>query len=300
MSVIENAIKMLHAKRAAEAQARDGVFASVRTGTGPARLAEKAFPAAPPARPARVIVIDQVALRSAGLLPPEHQERELAQQYRQIKRPLINKAFGRGVAPIERGNIIMIASAMAGEGKTFISLNLAFSIRLEEDASVLLMDGDVANPRISRLLGVADEKGILDVLQDPSIDVESVILPTDVPGLSLLPAGRRADNATELLASARMTELVTGLAGGSSSRIVLFDSPPLLLTTESHALAQLAGQIVLVVRADQTPQSAVLEAIDKIQEEKSVALILNQSLRAASAGYYYGEGSVSQEGASKA
>lgn len=289
MSVIENAIKMLHAKRAAEAQARDGVFASVRT--GPARRPELGAPTAVPARPARVIVIDQTALRSAGLLPPEHQERELAQQYRQIKRPLVNKAFGRGTARPERGNVIMIASAMAGEGKTFISLNLAFSIRLEEDISVLLMDGDVANPRISRLLGVAEEKGILDVLQDPNLDVESVILPTDVPGLSLLPAGRRADNATELLASTRMSELVARLADRNSSRIVLFDSPPLLLTTESHALAQLAGQVVLVVRADQTPQSAVLEALETMPEEKPIALVLNQSMRHGNSGYYYGGGS---------
>jgi protein-tyrosine kinase len=291
MSVIENAIKRLQASRAgAAAIARDKEHAAAATSGGAARRREVA-PEGNAAAPTRTIVIDQEALRIAGLLPPSHQEREIAQQFRQIKRPLINNALGRGVVPVPQGNLIMVASAMPGEGKTFTSLNLAFSMRLEEDVSVLLVDGDVVNPRISRILGVENEPGLLDVVRDPGVSPGSAILATEVPGLSFLPAGRPDSNATELLASTRMRDVVALLGGHDATRMVLFDSAPLMLTTESQALAQVAGQILLVVRADQTPQHVVLEAIETLHEGKVVSLVLNQSMKQPHAGYYYQYGS---------
>ena len=291
MSVIENAIKKLQASRAgAAAAARNKEHGAAATSGGAARRREVA-PEGNVATPVRTVVINQDALRIAGLLPPSHQEREIAQQFRQIKRPLINSALGRGVAPLPQGNLIMIASAVPGEGKTFTSLNLAFSMRLEEDVSVLLVDGDVVNPRITRILGVENEPGLLDVVRDPGVSPGSAILATDVPGLSFLPAGRPDANATELLASTRMRDVVALLGGQDATRMVLFDSAPLMLTTESQALAQVVGQILVVVRADQTAQHVVLEAIETLHEGKAVSLVLNQSMKQPHAGYYYQYGS---------
>jgi protein-tyrosine kinase len=221
------------------------------------------------------------------MLPPPHQERELAHQFRRIKRPLINNALGRGVAPIAHGNVIVITSAVPGEGKTFTSLNLALSIRLEEDVTVLLVDGDVVNPRISQILGVESEIGLLDVVRDPTIRVESAILSTNVPGLAFLPAGHQDPNATELLASARMYEVVSKLGSDEPARLVLFDSAPLLVTTESEALTHFAGQLLVVVRADETPQHVVFDALESLSQDKSISLVLNQTTRHSHSGYYY-------------
>ena len=291
MSVIENAIKRLQASRGAAAAAAPAAAAEPSAdGAGQPR-ADFTAPEVAPAAPPRTIPVSEDALRAAGLLPPPHQERELAQQFRQIKRPIINRAMGRGVEALPHGNLVMVASAVPGEGKTFISLNLALSTRLEEDVTVLLVDGDVVNPRMSQVLGADSERGLLDLIKDPTISLASLILPTDIPGLSFLPAGRPDDNATELLASARMQQVVAQLAGQDPARLVLFDSAPLLLTTESHALAQLAGQILLVVRAGQTSHHVVLEAIDTLAEDKSVSLVLNQSMRQPNSGYYYQYGS---------
>jgi protein-tyrosine kinase len=291
MSVIENAIKRLQASRAsAAATARGKEHGAAATSGGAARRRELA-PEANAAVPTRTIVINQDALRIAGLLPPTHQERELAQQFRQIKRPVINSALGRGVAPLPQGNLIMVASAVPGEGKTFTSLNLAFSMCLEEDVTVLLVDGDVVNPRITRILGLESEPGLLDVVRDSSVSLGSAILATDVPGLSFLPAGRPDANATELLASTRMRDVAALLSGHDATRLVLFDSAPLLLTTESQALAQVAGQILVVVRADDTAQHTVLEALQSFDEGKAVSLVLNQSMKQPHAGYYYQYGS---------
>lgn len=238
----------------------------------------------------KIVRVDRAALRHEGLMPPEHQERVLADQYRQVKRPIIDNAIGRDAEPLVDGQLVMMASAMPGEGKTFTSVNLAFSIAMEKDVSVLLIDADVAKPHISRIFGVEQEPGLLDVLTDESLDIETVILPTDVPGLMLLPAGKQSEFAAELLSSHRMVETMRRLAARDRRRIALLDSPPLLLTSESRSLAQAVGQIVLVVRAGLTPQQAVLDAIGYLGEGKSIGLVLNQSIAATSAGSYYGYG----------
>ena len=134
---------------------------------------------------------------------------------------------------------------------------------------MVLADADVAKPHISRLFGVDGEPGLLEALQDDRIDIESLILPTDIPKFSVLPAGAPIDTATELLASQRMQSIVTRLATGQDrSRVVIFDSPPLLLTSESRVLAQPMGQVVLVVQAGKTPQHAVQDAIRCLGEHK--------------------------------
>jgi receptor protein-tyrosine kinase len=243
-------------------------------------------PKAPMRTPNKTVHVDRAGLRSSGLLPPEAQERELADQYRAIKRPLIETALNDadGVA----SQLIMTASALPGDGKTFTCINLALSMSLEKDYTVLLVDGDVAKPHISKVFGVDKEPGLLDVLADPNLDIESVILPTDVPRLSLLPAGRHSETATELLASGRMTLVAQQLAARSNRGLVLFDTPPVLLTSEARVLAALAGQVVLVVKAGVTPQQAVKDAIETIGAAKNVRLVLNQAELSGPLGYYYG------------
>ena len=268
----------MQAARQASAQPQSGVSPAARV---------SAVPTLEPPRPARIVHIDRDALRQAELLPPTSQERQLSGEYRQIKRPLIANALGRGVAKLPNGHRIMIASAMPGDGKTFTSINLAMSFALEKDLSVVLVDADVAKAHLSRTFGVHNELGLMDLLRDERLDAESAILPTDVPGLSLLPAGKATENANELLASARMEHVASQISARYPNRIVLFDSPPLLITSEAMALSSVVGQIVLVVRAGVTPQSAVLDAIELLGEGKSIGLVLNQTDEQVRPGYYY-------------
>jgi len=291
MSLVERAIKKLQESRGTAPTAPE-----LPAATAPAPRAAAAR--ADVARPTRVVHIDRARLRDVELVPPPEQERQIAHDYRQIKRPLIANAFGRGVPVVPMGHLVMVTSALPGDGKTFTSVNLALSMALEKDISVLLVDADVAKPHISRILGVDQEPGLLDVLHDASLEIDSVILPTDVPGLSILPAGRASDTATELLASARMQEIGAILDSRDANRMVLFDSPPLLLTSESRALAHSVGQVVIVVRAEYTPQQAVLDAIEKLGANRSISLVLNQSKITTAAYYGYGSaGGLSGAGA---
>jgi exopolysaccharide/PEP-CTERM locus tyrosine autokinase len=239
----------------------------------------------------RTIHIDRDRLQRDGNLPSDKMRRLLLNQFRHIKRPVIKNALGRGREPVPNGQLVMVTSSLPGEGKTFSSLNLALSIAREKDLEVLLIDADAAKSTLSRILDLEEAPGLLNALADDRLDVESLILPTDVQGLSLLPAGQCAeeDVATELLASARMDEIVARIGASSAQRIALFDSPPLLVTNEARVLASLMGQILLVVRAGVTPQQAVLEAIRYVDEDKPLGLVLNQSMGHAP-GSYYGYG----------
>ena len=239
----------------------------------------------------RVIHVGRDRLQAEGLLPSGKMERLVSNQFRHIKRPVIKNALGRGAELVPNGHLVMVTSSLPGEGKTFSSLNLALSIAREKDLEVVLIDADVAKATVSRIFALQEAPGLLNALADDLLDVESLILPTDVKGLSLLPAGQCAeeDIATELLASTRMDEVAARIGARSAHRIALFDSPPLLVTNEARVLASLMGQILLVVRAGVTPQQAVLEAIRYVDEEKPLGLVLNQS-KGHSPGSYYGYG----------
>ena len=275
MSIIERALKRLQTESTSSPHRR--VFG---------RVVEPA----PQSAARRVIAIDQEALRQAGLLAPKHQEREIASQYRQIKRPLISAAMGRGQESAPRGRLIMVASALSGEGKTFTAINLAFSMAMEEDLRVVLVDADLAKPQISKMFGVDAEQGLLDAVIDPAVELEELILPTDVPKLFLLPSGTRSGRATELLASDRMIEAMNLLQQRDPGRIFIFDSSPLLLTTEAPALAHVAGQVVVVVRAESTEYHVLLDALSRLPEGISPSLVLNQSTLKNMGYYYYGYG----------
>jgi len=240
----------------------------------------------------RRVLVNRDAMRAAGLLAPENLERRTSEEYRHIKRPLLQAASAPG------GNVIMVGSAFSGDGKSFTCVNLAMSMSLERDWHVLLVDCDVIKPQISRLFGVGDEPGLIEALNDETLDLDELIIDTDVPGLSVLPSGRRDDSATELLASARMQDVIEQLATGATNRILLFDSPPLLQTSEANVLASFMGQVVLVVAANRTPQAAVLEAVDRIGGSDKVKLVLNMAERGRM-GHYYGYGyyeSVAKQG----
>jgi protein-tyrosine kinase len=246
--------------------------------------------------PRQTVRIDIQSLRRQRLLPPPEQERELAAQYRHIKRPLIAKGTGRGISRVPRGNAIMLTSALPGEGKSFTAINLALSMALEQELRVLLVDADVARPRLSRELGIDKHPGFIDALRDGSTDIESLVVDTDIPTLSVLSSGSRSDTATELMAGPRMTEIVRLLCERDPDRVVLFDSPPILPTTEARILAQAVGQVVVMVRASRTPQEALFEALHLIGQRDEVSLMLTHAERSGAGAYYYGNYTYSDYG----
>jgi protein-tyrosine kinase len=229
------------------------------------------------------------AIKVRGFVTPDGEQSQIGQEFRLIKRPLLINAFGRGAPATRNGKRVMVSSAFPGEGKSFCAINLAISIAAEKDFKVILIDADVARPSIPRELGFECQGGLMDLLIDPNKNVVDYVMPTNVKNLSILSAGKRHKQATEFLASASMTKLLDDLSKSYPDSILVFDSPPLLVTTESQVLASYMGQVVLVVEAGRTPRETVNEALASIESNDIIGLVLNKSQNiSAGSNYQYG------------
>ena len=223
------------------------------------------------------------------LVPGSNLGRDIQDDYRRIKRPLVSNACGRDKLMVDRGNLILVTSSVPGEGKTYTSVNLALSISQEMDNTVLLVDCDVAKQGVSRMLGLENVTGLVDVLESDDLTIGDVLLQTDIPNFRVVSAGKQNEYITELLASQRMSALVNEIASRYTDRIIIFDGPPLLPTPQTQVLAKLVGQVVFVIEAGKTPQSLVEEALKMIPEEQATGLVMNKNEGLSRrGGNYYG------------
>jgi protein-tyrosine kinase len=288
MSLIEQAARRLEELR------RVGIKATPNLDPGaPPDIEVRAASQAAAAEPPRgtPLKLDLAKLAAEGFITPDAPRSRIADEFRVIKRPLIANATGKGAKPIRHGNLIMVTSAVNGEGKSFTAANLAMSIALEPDRTVLLVDADVAKPSLPRTLGISEHPGLLDVL-NKSVELGEVLHPTNVEKLAFMFSGRPHARATEMLASDAMSELLNELAARHPERIVVFDSPPLLDATEARVLATRMGQIVFVVDAESTLQADVKHALASIEACPTKLTVLNKARTTAQGayGYRYGHG----------
>jgi protein-tyrosine kinase len=312
MSLIEEAAKRLEELRRAGAEISDGLLpVGARTGSDSLPVPDAfvrtidgrgthGHPQPRQIRPAdasripsyhehagRRVELDFATLKVRGFITPDAPKSQIADEFRVLKRPIIRNALGRNGQRVRNGNLIMVTSALPGEGKTFTSVNLAFSIAMEVDSTVLLVDGDVAHPAIPRVLGSPPGPGLLDLLTQEDLDFGAAMTKTNIEKLALLPAGTRHRRATELLASEQMADLLRELSSRYPDRIIIFDSPPLLATTEARVLATHMGQIIMVVAADSTSHHAVEQALATIENCEVVLMALNKA-KTTDVGSYYG------------
>ncbi|MBV1892303.1 MAG: XrtA-associated tyrosine autokinase [Gammaproteobacteria bacterium] len=303
MSIIEKAVERFNSTEAETRASASAPETGVICGGGGNRIERTEIPAegvesqaskpfiASGTSKAVGIDISFAELAERGMVTPDSPRSPIAEEYRAIKRPLLTNIEGKGAVAIRHPNLIMVTSALQGEGKTFSAINLAMSIAMEQDKTVLLVDADISKASAARLLGVPDSSpGLIDVLEGESLHIGDVILPTNIPNLRIVPAGRLHERSTELLASQSMYRVADELAERYSDRVVIFDSPPMLLTNEAQVVASLVGQVVFVIAAEKTSQRAVAEALGMLGDEAMVGMILNKTKHAFTSKYGYGYG----------
>lgn len=238
-------------------------------------------------RPVKAFVeIDREKLDASGLWPTGPNAEVIAEQFRRAKRPIITLAFETGVPIGENPNVVMMASAMPGAGKSFCSVNLARSIARERDIGAVVVDVDVLRSGITRSFGLSDRQGLMDYLLDEKLTLEDILLQTDLDGIVVVPAGQRHPEASELLSSRRMTQFIAELSARFRNRVIICDTPPILVTNEAHVFAKHVGQIVMVIEARYSSQESVLQALGSLDRDKPINAILNKSRTAQGSGYY--------------
>jgi len=258
----------------------------------PHRTTTYAAPAVPEPVRMGAVSIDRARLAEKGLLVPGAPIGPLAEEFRLVKRHLINTAQLVEQQAPGKARTILVCSAQPNDGKTYCAINLAISIAAERDTEVLLVDADFAKPDILTQLSVPAGPGLLDALADPGVEIERCVIPTDIPHLSLLPAGSKMTGDTELLASRRTGQLIEALLAADPRRLVIFDSPPALAASPASVLANHVGQVMLVVRADHTSESDLRESVAMLDGCEHIQLVLNAVSYAPGRrrfGSYYGQ-----------
>jgi protein-tyrosine kinase len=238
-----------------------------------------------PAKTSRSVVLDTARLALAGTVDWTADRTPVMEELRLIKRRLLRRAFDEANGPDSISHLVMITSAKPREGKTFCSTNIAISISLEEDYNVLLVDADVRRQALRQNLGLEANQGFVDLLLNPGLDMADVLLKTNIPRLSILPAGMMSDRAPELLASSRMRDLIDDMAQRYRDRIIIFDTAPCLVSSDAATLAAHVGQIVFVVEAEQTQQHEIVAALNLISACPDISLVLNKAQPLATTSY---------------
>jgi receptor protein-tyrosine kinase len=238
------------------------------------------------------IEIDLDMLAKKGFVSTNSDRQVINEEYRVIKRKLLDNAFGPLSKSLNNSNVIMVTSSRQGEGKTFTAINLALSIALEQDKTVLLVDADVLRPNIMRTLELKNEQGLMEYLLGDKENIAEVMCRTNLDNLRIISAGRSHHLSAELLASERMFDAVEEFANRYPDRIVIVDTPPLLGINETAILANLAGQALVVTEEFKTKLFDVENAVKHLNPEMAIGFIVNKteqiSLEGGGYGYYYG------------
>ena len=242
-------------------------------------------------RPANFFKLPYKELEVEGVVELSGQRNQLSEEYRAIKRNILSAIDDISRIGGGQHNVVMVTSSVPGEGKTYSAINLAFSIAMEKDRSVLLVDGDITNPSCGQRLGFRPtQPGLTDVLLDTGVNVNDVICQSDNPNLRFLPAGIPAKHATELLSSRDMKFMIEKLSESYRDQVIVFDSAPMLMTSEASVVADLAGQIIFVVSAETTTHGMVSDSLKMIRNHSRVGFVLNKTRKKQSNIYGYGYG----------
>lgn len=201
---------------------------------------------------------------------------DLARDFRFLKRPVLARVFGMSRSGAKAGNRVLITSDSPRAGKSFVSLNLAGSMASERMIRVALIDADPVRRSLTRQLGLDERPGLIDLLAGNVRDIGEVLLATDVESLYFLPAGQLRPDATELLASPRMLDVLGTL--NDPNLVVLMDSPPLLVSSEGRVLAGHAHHALVVIEAGRTTASEVAQVLELLKSAPAaVSLVLNKA-----------------------
>ncbi len=230
---------------------------------------------APDAAAATPIPAD--ALVRAGLIGGAFDRSRIAEEFRIVQSKMLRPGFsGTSAVATPRSNLILVTSALAGEGKSFVAINLAAGIARQGDRRVLLVDLDLKDSSLGHMLGVAMAPGVLDLARSGERRFDESVIPTAIANLDVLPLGTGVEESAELFASKRMAGLLDDLSRRYADRPIILDSSPCLASSNPHSLAPLVGQIILVVAAGSTQQGDVEAALDLVQACPSVSLLLNK------------------------
>ena len=192
----------------------------------------------------------------------------VTEQFRKLRTHIIKSGVGN--AP----KIILVTSAMSGEGKSLVAVNLASIIAVELHSHALLVDCDLRNPSLTRWFGLQEKKGLSDYLMGKS-EMQDILIKTSIDKLNILSGGSIQENPVELIGSNKMKSLIQDLKARYDDRYIIIDSSPILATTEPSVLSEMVDGIILVIKSGDTPRETIQQAVKLLNKNKILGVVLN-------------------------
>jgi exopolysaccharide/PEP-CTERM locus tyrosine autokinase len=250
--------------------------AKMREGGGNGEKSKKISP--PGSKVPRVI--RQARIENPNLVTIVDPDSSTAEEYRKLKSMVVKLTEMDNFR-----NMLMVTSAIGGEGKSITALNLAITLAQEYDHTVLLVDADLRQPSLSNYLGIHTELGLTDCLVE-GVGIGSALIKTGIGGLVFLPSGSKVSNPGELLSSNRMREIVKDLKYRYPDRYVIFDTPPVLPFAEVLSVGALLDGVIFVVREGVTPEDDMKDAVAVLKDANLLGVVYNAAETVLSSGHY--------------
>jgi capsular exopolysaccharide synthesis family protein len=221
-----------------------------------------------------IVSIPISKLREKGMVTLDMKNRGIIEEFRHLKRNLLKniikseKSMGVGV---------VVSSAWPGEGKTFTALNLIMSLSMEKTKKILFVDADLEKGEATKFLDLQNYRGLTDYLEDPSLDANDVTLQTSIESLKIIPRGLTTAHSAEVFSSQRMEAFVKEICQKGLYEMVIFDSPPVLVSSSANILSGMADQTLVVIQANETTGKSIREMEEKLVDSSSIGYVLNRA-----------------------
>jgi protein-tyrosine kinase len=217
----------------------------------------------------RQVSPDEAVLKQNRIIAPFRQDaRSVAFQV--LRAQILQKLRAQGLRSVA------ITSSKAGEGKSLIAANLAVSMSMEFNQTVLLVDADLRRPKICELLGLEVERGLADFLER-NVPLQDILVNPGMERLVVLPSKGSFAHASELLSGPRMRQLAEEITARYSDRIIIYDLPPLLVGDDALVCLPYADSVVLVVGEGQSSKDEILQSQHLMRDHNVIGVVLNKS-----------------------
>lgn len=212
--------------------------------------------------------LSRQALSHQRIIYPELGESDTVRAFREIRTKIVQKSQGRNC-------VIMVTSAVGGGGSSFVALNLGVAFAFDAGKTALLLDCNLKNPSVQRLIGPGTFQGLTDYMENPGMDIADIIRPVGIERLRVIPAGGKREIPAEYFTSLKMKSLLDDIRERYRERYILLDAPPMTESADTQILAELCDYVVLVVPYGRVTGTQIETCIKTLGDKKLIGVVFN-------------------------
>ncbi|MDG9667868.1 XrtA-associated tyrosine autokinase [Hahella sp. CR1] len=207
-------------------------------------------------------------LNQKRIIHPESPDRTIIDKFRELRTRLLE---------ISKGNnfTLAVTGVTEGCGASFAAINLAAAFALDSSKTALIIDCNLREPSLHNILDLMPDLGVTDFIEDPDMDIASVIYPTGIKRLRLIPAGSRRESSGEFFTSFRMRQFLHSLRKRYPDRFIILDTPSIAVSPDARIISELCDLTLVVVPHGRVTESQIVSAVSSIPSQKCAGVLVN-------------------------